>query len=207
VTRTGDLARPGGWGIRIEAHSESSSRIYIVSEKLRDGQPTGTYGCSCPGWKAYRGECKHLRNMHLKSCEPRITPRRRGQGVSDNTAFTDTAYEHYDVTVAGYGSASQWFALAEELARGRKTYVPPPRVSPSMASDMKLLGLTAMPADVKDLLRAMYRESRKLHPDFVHPTDPAHRINFPQCPECDAAATAFTAVQMAYERLVKRYPK
>ena len=70
---------------------------------------------------------------------------------------------------------------------------------------MALLGLTVMPADVKDLVRAMRIKARKLHPDVVHPTDMNH---VPAgCAECDSANRAFTAVMQAYERLLTRYPK
>jgi hypothetical protein len=197
------------WGKRIELKSESSSRIYVVSEKLEHGQPTGTYGCSCPGWKSY-GQCKHLRKLGLKSCRSRTAPRPKGLGAGDNTSFTNAAYAHYD-TRGGYGSADDWIRAAEALAGERGRYREPPRANRArpagVTPDMALLGLTAMPADARGLLSAMRARARVLHPDLVHPTDSTHRREFPQCPKCDAAVRAFTAMMMAYERLLNRYPK
>lgn len=185
---SGRLSRPGQWGTRIEIKSETSSRIYIVSEKLDgDGRATGTYGCSCPGWLSRR-DCKHLRRMALRSCATPITPRPKGEGKY-GAAFTDAAYSHYD-TRGGYGTADEWFRLAEEAARGRKQYTPPPRrQAPGMAADMRLLGLAEMPPDVKDLVRAYRRKALTEHPD----TGGSHE--------------RFLALNLAYERLLRRYPR
>ena len=202
-------AVPGQWGTRIEIKSETSSRVYVVAEKLDHGQPTGTYGCSCPGWKGY-GNCKHLKSSALKSCREPTRPAPRGLGTGDNTSFTDAAYKHYDVRAEGFGSAGEWFRIAEAMAAGRKQYRPPPRArrAPTgLAADLALLDLPEMPREVKDLVRAMRKRARVLHPDFVHPADEKHKKQFPQCPQCAAAAETFTAMQMAYERLVARYPR
>jgi hypothetical protein len=179
------------WTDQFEIKSSSSSRKYTVARKVVHGVPTDTWGCDCPGWKAYRGECKHLANMGLKSCEPRIQPRPKGFGVTDNENFTDAAYKHYNVSTEGFGNPGEWFRLAEEMARGRKRYAPPPRNRSfgSLAEDMKLLGLTEMPAEVKGLVRNMRVKARLLHPDF------------------GGSKEEFTAMFMAYERLLKRYPK
>ena len=194
------LAKQSPWANQIEIKSETSSRIYVVAQKMEAGRPTGTWGCSCPGWKAYRN-CKHLKTMGLRSCSDRIQPAAKGLGAGDNRSFTDAAYKHYDVRTAGFGSSGEWFRLAEEMAGGRKQYTPPPRrQAPGMAADMRLLGLTEMPLDVKDLTRAMRRRARLVHPDF---TTTQHSTKA----EKDAANEAFTAMQMAYERLLCRYPK
>jgi hypothetical protein len=194
------LAKPSQWANQIEIRSETSSRIYVVAQKMDNGRPTGTWGCSCPGWKAYR-TCKHLKSMGLRSCADRIQPAAKGAGTGDNRSFTDAAYQHYDVRTAGYGSSGEWFRLAEEMARGRRQYTPPPRRQmPGLAADMRLLGLAEMPADARDLARAMRRQARLVHPDF---TTTEHSTQA----ERDAANEAFTAMQMAYERLLRRYPK
>lgn len=178
----------GAWGTRIEIKSSSSSRVYIVSEKLISGCPTGTWGCSCPGWKSRRN-CKHLKTMNLVSCEAPLIPVARGEGHY-TVAFTDAAYRHYNVGAnGGFGSPDEWFRLAEEMARGRKRYTPPRRSAPNHADDMKLFGFTTMPVDVKDLVSAMRKLARKLHPDL------------------GGSKEAFTAMFMAYERLLTWYPK
>lgn len=48
------------WQFRFQVQSESSNRLYTVSQhkKLRH------WGCSCPGWKAHR-KCKHLEALGL----------------------------------------------------------------------------------------------------------------------------------------------
>lgn len=182
------VARPGQWGTRIEVKSESSSRLYHVAEKLdAQGRPTGTYGCNCPGWLSRR-TCKHLTRMRLQSCEAPITPRPKGEGKY-GASFTDSAYRQYD-TRDGFGSPDEWFRLAEELARGRKAYQPPPRrQATGMSADMALLGLTVMPDAAADLVRAYRRAAMKAHPD----TGGSHE--------------AFLALNLAYERLLRRYPK
>lgn len=184
------VSRSPQWGTRIEIKSESSSRVYVVAEKLDQGRPTGTYGCSCPGWKSRRN-CKHLAGMRLASCAAPITPAARGLGAGDGRSFTDAAYKHYDVSREGFGGPEEWFRLAEEMARGRKRYAPPPRsrFTSAHAGDMRLLGLAEMPLDVRDLVRAMRKQARVLHPDF------------------GGTSESFTAMFMAYERLLLRYPR
>jgi hypothetical protein len=58
--RAGAVVLPDNdqWVNRMEIRSETSSRIYIVAQRKSDG----SWGCSCPGWKAHR-HCKHLRAM------------------------------------------------------------------------------------------------------------------------------------------------
>jgi hypothetical protein len=50
-----DLPDNDQWQNRFEIHSESSSRIYVVSQNKK----TQKWGCSCPGWIRHR-KCKHL---------------------------------------------------------------------------------------------------------------------------------------------------
>ena len=91
----------------------------------------------------------------------------------------------------GFGTPDEWLRLAENMAHGRKRYAPPPRQRQygSFAADMKLLGLSEMPLDVKGLVSAMRKQAKVLHPDF------------------GGTSEAFTAMFMAYERLLRRYPK
>lgn len=49
---------------RIQIPSESSDRLYIVSQAKKSGE----WQCDCPGWTMNRhrtsdGKCKHLRTM------------------------------------------------------------------------------------------------------------------------------------------------
>lgn len=174
------------WRNPIEIKSESSSRVYIVSELVRDGYPTGTWGCSCSGWKAY-GRCKHLRTMSLTSARAPSQPAPKGLGMGDNSAFQDGAFDHYD-TSQGFGSPEEWYRRAEERIRGRGRYRRPKTGRPGgRANDMALLGLTQMPEDAKGLLRAMRKMAMKLHPD--HGGDPE----------------AFKAMYAAFERLSLLY--
>jgi hypothetical protein len=48
------------WTNRFEIESESSDRIYIVSQNKK----THEWGCSCPGWRTRR-KCKHLSALNL----------------------------------------------------------------------------------------------------------------------------------------------
>ena len=48
------------WKHRFEVRSESSGRIYIVSQNINKGH----MGCSCPGWRRHR-TCKHLNALGL----------------------------------------------------------------------------------------------------------------------------------------------
>ena len=48
------------WINRFEVHSETSNRVYIIAQNKEHRH----WGCSCPGWKAYR-RCKHLNALGL----------------------------------------------------------------------------------------------------------------------------------------------
>ena len=52
------------WENRFEIFSESSNRVYVISQNKRKRY----WGCSCPGWKAHRN-CKHLRALGLACYE------------------------------------------------------------------------------------------------------------------------------------------
>lgn len=176
------------WADRIEIKSSSSSRIYVVARNV----DTNAWGCSCPGWKARR-TCKHLKSMGLAAASREVThPAPRGRGVQSSN-FTDAAYRHYDVSAnGGFGTPDEWFRLAENMARGRRQYAPPPRqrrYAGGFAADMELLGLTEMPLDARDLVRAMRKRAMVTHPDH------------------GGSAEAFREMFAAYERLLKRYPK
>lgn len=183
------------WTNQTEIKSESSSRIYIVSEKVNDGIPTDTWGCSCPGWKSH-GKCKHLAVMGLRSArEPNlsnlsVTPHR---GVNPTKrgrdSFSDDAYSHYDIR-NGFGSPDEWIRLAEQRAYGRGRYKAPRRTwhAPSQAADLLLLSLPKMPADAKALVKAMRKQAYIDHPDRQ-----------------GGDTERFKAMINAYERLLQYY--
>jgi hypothetical protein len=201
------------WTNRITIRSASSSREYTVSERVIDGQPSGTWGCSCPGYRTRRA-CKHLTAMgktpagHLNP-KTELTPR-QAAAVSSSKSFADSAYSHYD-TREGFGTAEDWIRAAEGMAGGRYRYryyreerkqqapprdhgrqAPPPRqprATSSHAEDMRLLGLTSMPEVVKGLVTAMRKRAMIDHPDH------------------GGTNAAFVAMFAAYERLLRWYPK
>jgi len=52
------------WQNRFEVKSETSNRVYIVSQhKIKKH-----WACSCPGWRRHR-KCKHLRAIGVPSHE------------------------------------------------------------------------------------------------------------------------------------------
>lgn len=59
------------WQLRFEIRSESSNRVYIVSQHKNNKH----WGCSCPGWIIHK-TCKHLSALgipgKLVPFEPRI---------------------------------------------------------------------------------------------------------------------------------------
>lgn len=52
------------WVNRFEIKSESSDRVYVVSQNRAKRH----WGCSCPGWRTRR-TCKHLAAMALPAHE------------------------------------------------------------------------------------------------------------------------------------------
>ena len=62
----GSIALPDNaqWENRFEIRSESSNRVYIVSQNIKKRH----WGCSCPGWRRHR-RCKHLTQLGLPGQE------------------------------------------------------------------------------------------------------------------------------------------
>lgn len=48
---------------RMEIHSGTSNRVYIVAQRKTQGEHTGRWECSCMGWIRYKRPCKHLKTM------------------------------------------------------------------------------------------------------------------------------------------------
>ena len=54
------------WENRFEIRSETSGRVYIVSQNIEKRH----WGCSCPAWRIHR-RCKHLQALRLPGgCQP-----------------------------------------------------------------------------------------------------------------------------------------
>jgi len=64
VPKTALLEDNGQWTHRIEVHSSSSNRVYVVSQNKSKRH----WGCSCPGW-CNRRKCKHLTSLGLPAFE------------------------------------------------------------------------------------------------------------------------------------------
>lgn len=58
------------WQFRMEVKSETSDRIYIVSQNKKKKH----WGCSCPGYRIHR-TCKHLEAMGLPAKEQPYDPK------------------------------------------------------------------------------------------------------------------------------------
>ena len=100
------------WINRTEIKSETSSRVYVVSQHATKRH----WGCSCPGWKAHR-RCKHLTRLGLPGGEQ---PFEVQKDHAMKKGFLD-GYKKYDAS-AGHGSAAEWqqvFAARLGLAEAR----------------------------------------------------------------------------------------
>jgi len=86
------------WINRTEIRSETSDRVYIVSQHATKRH----WGCSCPGWKAHR-RCKHLEQLGLPGGE---TPFEVVKEHAKKKGFLD-GYRTYDAS-EGRGDATQW---------------------------------------------------------------------------------------------------
>lgn len=58
------------WQLRFEIKSESSDRLYIVSQNKAKKH----WGCSCPAWRTRR-TCKHLQALGIPGGETPYEPR------------------------------------------------------------------------------------------------------------------------------------
>ena len=58
------MADNDAWIHRTEVKSETSNRVYVVSQHAAKR----FWGCSCPGWRAHR-KCKHLERLGLPGGE------------------------------------------------------------------------------------------------------------------------------------------
>ena len=61
-----DMALPDNdkWQFRMEIHSETSDRVYIIAQN----KDKKHWACSCMGWKRYR-HCKHLTAIGVPNYE------------------------------------------------------------------------------------------------------------------------------------------
>ena len=83
------------WINRIQIKSESSNRVYVVSQSKK-----GRYfACSCPAWKTRRN-CKHLEKMGLPGNQ---TPFELSVAQSKKNDFMN--YEQYD---GPKGNPQEW---------------------------------------------------------------------------------------------------
>lgn len=64
VKRGTKLPDTDQWVNRFEVRSESSNRLYVISQNRLKRH----WGCSCPGWRTHR-TCKHLKTLRLPSYE------------------------------------------------------------------------------------------------------------------------------------------
>lgn len=110
------------WVNRTEIKSESSTRIYIVSQHRIKRH----WGCSCPGYKSHR-RCKHLDALNLPGGEvahelaakpevprpaarhahPGPRPLKRSDRRSAGSGFLG-GYDTYDPFTEGPGSVTEW---------------------------------------------------------------------------------------------------
>jgi hypothetical protein len=102
------------WINRIEITSESSDRLYVVSQHATKRY----WACSCPGWRRHR-RCKHLEQLGLPSSEE---PFEVEEDPVKKKGFLD-GYRTYD-TARGHGTAAEWrkvFAQRLGLEEARTT--------------------------------------------------------------------------------------
>jgi hypothetical protein len=92
------VGRSDQWVNRTEIRSETSDRVYVVSQHA-----TRRYwACSCPGWRAHR-RCKHLEQLGLPAGEQ---PFEISKDHAKKKAFLD-GYQKYDAS-AGHGTPADW---------------------------------------------------------------------------------------------------
>jgi hypothetical protein len=86
------------WINRTEIRSETSDRIYVVSQHASKRH----WGCSCPGWRRHR-KCKHLERLGLPGDEE---PFEVHGDHAMKKGFLD-GYKTYDTTT-GHGGTAEW---------------------------------------------------------------------------------------------------
>src|SRR5437588_9452946 len=96
--RRRSMAENNTWINRMEIRSETSDRIYVVSQHATKR----FWGCSCPGWRAHR-KCKHLERLGLPGGEE---PYEVEKGHAKNKSFLE-GYRTYDAS-AGHGGTAEW---------------------------------------------------------------------------------------------------
>jgi hypothetical protein len=92
------MAENGAWIHRTEIKSETSNRVYVVSQHAAKRH----WGCSCPGWRAHR-TCKHLTRLGLPGGE---VPFEVAQDHAKVKGFL-AGYATYDAG-HGHGHPTEW---------------------------------------------------------------------------------------------------
>jgi len=92
------MSKANQWINRTEIRSESSDRVYVVSQHA----VMRHWACSCPSWRVRR-RCKHLEELGLPGGEE---PFEVPKDHSKRKGFLD-GYKHYDAA-EGYGSRANW---------------------------------------------------------------------------------------------------
>ena len=108
---------------------------------------------------------------------PRLTPEEREERRKERVRFSmsDAAYKHYNPRVEGFGSADEWINTAEAAVGVRGIFRRVPGADAHVTSDMRILGLQAMPETAAQLKSAFRRAAMKAHPDHQGGTDAAMR--------------------------------
>ncbi len=107
------MSQSNQWINRTEIKSESSDRVYVVSQHAAKRY----WGCSCPSWRVRR-RCKHLEQLGLPGGEE---PFEVARDHAQKKGFLD-GYKTYD-PAAGHGSRADWqqaFATRMGLDEARR---------------------------------------------------------------------------------------
>ena len=92
------MSENNNWINQIEIRSETSERLYVVSQHATKRY----WGCSCPGWRAHR-KCKHLERLGLPCGEQ---PFEIEKDHAKKKGFLK-GYKTYDAS-AGHGDTTEW---------------------------------------------------------------------------------------------------
>lgn len=98
------MSRSNQWVNRTEVRSQTSNRIYVVSQHATKR----FWGCSCPSWRTRR-RCRHLEQLGLPGGEE---PYEVEKTHARKKGFLD-GYRTYDPST-GHGSAAEWRRLFAE---------------------------------------------------------------------------------------------